>query len=271
MRGTHRSRLAATSVRCVTDPEVPLSGGNTTDGLVRVGDTVRRPSGPWSASVHYFLCHLHDVGYVGAPKSFGFDERGRHVVEYVEGHISMPFQVADSDAAIKRVGRLLRDLHDASAEYVPPDDAVWNVVIPADRCDLVVHHDAAPWNLVLSPDRWSFIDWDTAAPGSRLWELAYAAHGFLPLSPDTAPDTAGRLLAALAKGYGLSGDQRVELAALLAPRIWSMYTLLEHGHTYGVEPWTRLWSNGHGAIWRADAEYAERHYRLLLDAVLDDA
>ena len=50
-----------------------------------------------------------------------------------------------------------------------------------------------------------------------------------------------------------------------------MHTLLKQGHSDSVEPWARLWSDGHGAVWRADAEYAERHHRLLLDAVLDDA
>ena len=253
------------------EEEVPLVGGNVTDGLVRVGNTVRRPPGPWSASVHHFLCHLNDVGYEGAPRSLGFDAQGRHVLEYIEGRVSMPFEVSDPDAAVRRVGRLLRDLHDASAEYVPPDGAVWNIVIPPDRCDLVVHHDAAPWNLVLGSDRWTFIDWDTAAPGSRLWDLSYAAHGFIPLAPDTAPDVAGRLLAALADGYGLSGDHRVELAEVLAPRIWSMYTLLEQGHSVSVEPWATLWSEGHGDIWRTNAEYAEQHHRLFLAALLGDA
>jgi hypothetical protein len=30
-------------------------------------------------------------------------------------------------------------------------------------------------------DRWVFIEWDGAGPGSRLWDLAYAMKGFLPL------------------------------------------------------------------------------------------
>ena len=47
---------------------------------------------------------------------------------------------------------------------------------------IIAHHDLAPWNLVIGPARWAFIDWDTAAPGSRLWDLAYALHGFVPLS-----------------------------------------------------------------------------------------
>lgn len=252
----------------MTDQEVPLLGGNVTGGLVRIGNTVRRPSGPWSPSVHHFLSHLNDVGYEGAPKSLGFDEQGRHTVEYVRGDVLMPFQAPDLNSALQRIGGLLRDLHDASAEYIPPDDAVWNIVIPADRCDLIVHHDAAPWNLVLNPDRWVFIDWDATAPGSRLWDLAYAAHGFIPLAPGTSSNAAGRLLAALADGYGLTGEQRVELSALLGPRIGSMHRLLAHGHSNRIEPWARLWSQGHGQTWRADAEYVEQNNRIFLAALL---
>ena len=228
----------------MSDRGVPLAGGNVTAGLVRVGATVRRPSGPWSPSVHHFLSYLNSVGYEGAPQSFGFEEQGRHVVEYVPGDVATPFEAADLRSAMRRVGRLLRDLHDASAEYTPPADSVWNIGIPADRCDLIVHHDASPWNLVLNADRWALIDWDTTAPGSRLWDVAYAAHGFVPLAPKTSPSAAGRLLAAMADGYGLTGDQRVELSALIAPRVWSMYRLLAHGHHNRVEPWARLWLVG---------------------------
>ena len=192
------------------------------------------------------------------------------MLEYVQGDVSMPFQAPDPlTSAMQRIGRLLRDLHDASAEYIPPDDAVWSIVIPADRCDLLVHHDAAPWNLVVNPDRWVLIDWDATAPGSRLWDLAYAAHGFIPLAPGTSPSSAGRLLAAVADGYGLTGEQRVELSDLLAPLIWSMHRLLAHGHSNRIEPWARLWSQGHGETWRADAEYVEQHYGFFLAALLD--
>ena len=203
--------------------ETPLVGGNVTAGLVRVGDTVRRPAGPWSPSVHHFLTHLADVGFEGAPRSLGFDDRGRHVLEWVAGEVVMPFVVGNRRAAVRRVGRLLRDLHDASVEYVPAADAVWNVLIPPDRSELLVHHDAAPWNLVMGPHRWAFIDWDSAAPGSRTWDLAYAAHGFVPLAPATPRSVAARLLRDLADAYGLTEVHRTGLADALAPRIWSMH------------------------------------------------
>lgn len=32
----------------MTGTEIPLDGGNMSSGVVRVGDTVRRPAGPWT-------------------------------------------------------------------------------------------------------------------------------------------------------------------------------------------------------------------------------
>lgn len=249
------------------DVELSLPGGNTTGGVVRVGDTVRRPATAASATVHAFLKHLNDVGYSGAPRTLGFDEQGRHVVEFVEGPILMPFAPPERLPALRRVGRLLRDLHDAAEGFAVPDDAVWNVVIPPDRADLVVHHDAAPWNLVAG-SRWVLIDWDNCGPGSRLWDLAYAAHGFLPLAGETPVEVAATGLGALADGYGLDEQGRLDLAELLVPRIMSMYELLLRGHQEKTEPWCGLWEQGHGDIWFSHAEYTRTHLAAFKVALL---
>ena len=55
------------------------------------------------------------------------------------------------------------------------------------------------------------------------------------------------------------------------PRIWSMYTLLKLGHGDSVEPWARLWLEGHGHVWRTDAECVEKHHDLFLAALLENA
>ena len=153
-------------------------------------------------------------------------------------------------------------------EYRPPADARWNVVIEPDARDLVVHHDLAPWNLVCGPRRWAFIDWDGAGPGSRLWDLAYAAHGFGGLTPATPVTAAARRLAALADGYRLDARGRASLTDLLVARIMSMYDLLREGHRTGAQPWARLWAQGHGATWLANAEYTSGHIDAFRDALV---
>jgi len=70
-----------------TSHELPLSGGRLTAGVVRVGDTVRRPTGPHSAFVHALLMHLEAVGFAGAPRLLGMDDQGREILSYLAGWV----------------------------------------------------------------------------------------------------------------------------------------------------------------------------------------
>lgn len=239
--------------------EIPLTGGNTSSGVVRVGDTVRRPAGPWTPAVHALLAHLHAAGFDGAPRPLGYDSRGREVLSFVPGPVAWPdhFALLEADAPLRRVARLIRDFHDAAASFVAPPDARWRQLMPAGAAEIIVHGDLAPWNLVAG-QRWAFIDWDTAGPGSRLWDLAYAVHGFAPLSADPAFQRAdaGRRLRLIADGYGLSEQERRDLIPLLARRSQAMADFLAAQAAAGTQPWTRLHAEGHGDVWAADARYA---------------
>jgi len=50
------------------DREIPLAGGQQTPGVVRIGDTVRRPMGPNAPFDHELLRYLEEVGFDGAPR-----------------------------------------------------------------------------------------------------------------------------------------------------------------------------------------------------------
>ncbi|GLY34898.1 hypothetical protein Amsp01_009220 [Amycolatopsis sp. NBRC 101858] len=250
--------------------EIPLTGGNVSAGVVRVGNTVRRPAGPWTPSVHALLEHLRSVGFRGAPRSLGLDERGREVLEFIPGDVPWPDRIdlLEPDAAVVAVGRLVRDFHDAVAGFVPPPGASWRVLIPADGAEIIAHHDLAPWNLVVGGPRWAFIDWDTAAPGTRLWDLAYTANDFALLTGGVAQAAAARRMRLLADAYDLAEAERRELASLLGPRARAMHDFLAAQAAVGEEPWTHLWREGHGTHWRQRADYLEQHHDLWLRALL---
>jgi Ser/Thr protein kinase RdoA (MazF antagonist) len=228
-----------------------LEGGNVAAAVVRIGGTVRKPVTPATPAVEALLAHLD--GFPGAPRHLGRDDRNRQVLEYVPGTIH---DIPRDYGELRRVGRLIRDLHDAVADFRPPEGARWDVVIPPDREDLVCHHDLAPWNLVRAEDRWVFIDWDGAGPGSRLWDLAYAAHGFVPMAKTGDPAADAPRLRALADGYDLDDEQRAALPPLIVAHTRGMYDLLR---TATHDPWRRLHAEGHGDHWGPAADYIERH------------
>ncbi|MFI2076838.1 MULTISPECIES: hypothetical protein [Streptomyces] len=69
----------------------------------------------------------------------------------------------------------------AAAQPLPGGNVSAGVV----RIGDTVRRPAGPWTpAVHALDGWTFIDWDTAGPASRLWDVAYAVHGFIPLSAD---------------------------------------------------------------------------------------
>lgn len=234
-----------------------LAGGNVADAVVRVGDTVRKPVTASTPAVEALLRHLD--GFAGAPRTFGRDEQGRQVLEYIPGTVD---DLPASTAELHRVGRLIRDLHDALADFEPPADARWDVVIPPDREELVCHHDLAPWNLVRAEERWVFIDWDGAGPGSRMWDLAYAAHGFVPLHEGGDPVVDGPRLRALVDGYGVDDGQRARLPGLIVAHTRGMFELLRDSALTGRQPWGRLYAEGHGDHWGPAARYVERNLDL---------
>ena len=234
-----------------------LTGGNVAV-VVRSGDTVRKPWTDATPAVHAFLRHLRAKGVPGVPKVLGRDEQGRQVLEYVpgvEGQQLPPMTVAE----LRRLGGMVRVLHDASADFVPPPGAVWEVAIPPDGAELICHQDLAPWNLIREGDTWTFIDWDASAPGTRLWDLAYVVQTFTPLVAGGDPAVDAPRVRAVVEGYGLDEAGRAALPELLVARTRAMFDLLEHGSRTGAQPWARLWDEGHGVHWGGAADYVAAH------------
>ena len=251
----------------MTEDEYILTGGNVAARVLRIGVTVRKPATAATPSVKRFLEFLQEQGYPASPQHFGIDEQGRQSLEFVPGvmgNAAPPLSLEDSE----RVGGLIRRLHEAAAGFPVPAEARWDVPIRPDREELICHNDLAPWNLVRNGDRWVFIDWDNAGPGSRLWDLAYAAITFPPIEPEG--DIAEMLprVRALIRGYGLSPAQGPALPELMRRRAQAMGDLLVRGAESGLQPWAQMYAADHARYWLGSARFIEEHRRVLEDACM---
>ncbi|RII17226.1 Phosphotransferase enzyme family protein [Streptomyces sp. YIM 130001] len=191
------------------DRPVPLRGGRTTRGVVRVGDTVRRPASPASPFVASLLDLLESRGFTGAPRHLGRDARGRDTLSYVPGWVPPTFRPW-TDAQVAAAGALARDLHDATRG----SDL-------AGRHQVVCHHDPGPNNAVFQDELpVAFIDFDMAAPGSPLEDVGYMAWLWCVSSKAGAPpvEVQATQVRVLADAYGLAGPERAALVDAMLER-----------------------------------------------------
>ncbi|HEY6737937.1 MAG TPA: phosphotransferase [Actinopolymorphaceae bacterium] len=174
----------------MTNAEEHVLTGGVVNVVVRVGDTVRRPTGPWTPAVHALLNHLEAVGFAYSPRVLGIDEQGREILSFVEGVPAMrPWPpVLRTDAGLRALGTMLGELTRALATFVPPPDAVWRTSPgpTATPGSGFRHGDVGMWNTIWDEDRLvGLIDWDFAEPAPPLWDLAQAAWYAVPLYAGT--------------------------------------------------------------------------------------
>lgn len=255
---------------------IPLAGGDVNVGdrvVVRVGDTVRRPAGPHTPAVSALLDHFEQVGFDGAPRSLGLDERGRHVVSFVEGTPALP-PVPSSDEALAALGSLLRRMHDAQEGFVPPADAAWSPGPLAPRAgEVICHNDVFPPNVILRDGLpAALIDWDLAGPMPRLYDVASAANFWVPLTHERRAAAlglttlrAGERLRLLCDAYGLETVDRVAVLDVVAHRNRMGHEI--HRLLGGVERrpgWREMWDAGSGDEILARSAWFEAHRAQLL-------
>jgi hypothetical protein len=226
---------------------------------VRVGDTVRRPVGPWTPAIHALLDHLEAMRFNAAPRAFGLDAEGREVVSYVDGDVVWPdhFELLETDGALAEIARLIRRYHDVVASFIPPGDARWwdLAADPTGASEVVCHNDLAPWNLVRDADGgWTFIDWDLAAPGRRSWDLGWALLSFIPLTPDRPleDDAIARRLRVFMEAYGAPEELEAALRGAVERGEHEAARIRTRAGE-GEEVFVKLRDEGHAEIWAGAA------------------
>jgi Ser/Thr protein kinase RdoA (MazF antagonist) len=251
--------------------EVPLAGDGVTQGIVRVGDTVRRPVRPFTGTVQAFLAHLHARGFAGAPLPLGYDDLGREVLSYVAGDVPrepLP-DSATTLPVLEELARLVRRLHDAAEGFAAPADAVWGgrPLPPGPGLDeprLVSHMDYCPGNVVFRAGLpAALIDFDLARPTTRLADAVNALYWWAPLLHplDRAPalvdaDIPARV-AAFADAYGMTARQRADLVPFAVKRAHDSSASARAAAQ--VDPvFRRFWDEGvRDRMPRAEAWWAE--------------
>lgn len=258
-------------------PEVPLPGGDVTAGVVRVGSTVRRPVGDGSPFVHALLRHLEAVGFDGAPRFLGLDDRGREVLTFVEGEVAgrpRPAWIADEDRMVS-VARLVRRYDDAASSFVAPDgvapgagttDLPGVPPAPPGAPETVAHLDITPENVVFRAGRAvALIDFDLARPAPRVVEVFNLMLWWAPLFDPADRDPllrdvdVPRRVRLLADAYDMSPADRarlVEVARASSARTW--FTMRHRARTLGGG-WQRMWDEGVGDTIRRRQAWLDAH------------
>ncbi|MBF2066996.1 MAG: phosphotransferase [Calothrix sp. C42_A2020_038] len=198
--------------------EILLTGGKTNLGsIVRVGDTVRRPINSNSTFVHEFLQYLESIKFDASPYFLGMDEQGREVISYIEGEVPLNLGYY-SDEQLVAAAKLIRRFHDVTEGCKL-----------AGSEEIVCHNDLSPCNFVFINDKpTSIIDFDMAAPGTRIFDLAYAAWLWLDIgNEEISVNDQKRRLIVFTEAYGIYNTNL--LIEIMTKR---QSILIEEGHRH---------------------------------------
>ena len=220
--------------------------GAGSTGVQRRGNVILRPAAPWTPTVHSLLRHLEDVGFSGAPRvvGSGIAPDGREALTYFEGEFTHPGPWSIEGAA--GVGHLLRKLHEATATYTPPPDAVWPPWFGrrlGGPNRIIGHCDVAPWNIVTRDGLpVALIDWETAGPVDPMAELAQTCWLNAKLFDDDvaereglpSPEVRARQLRAIVDAYSPTMSQRRRIVDLIIG--YAIHDAAETADEFNVTP-----------------------------------
>lgn len=245
-------------------PEIELPAGDVTVGVVRIGDTVRRPRQETSAGVAEYLRYLEQVGFDRAPRYLGVDAQGRDVLTFLAGEVpGDPVEPwAAEDAVLPSVARLARALHDASAGFRPsapirPYVASRPKPLLPDEPRLIAQRDITPQNTVFRDGAaWGLVDFDLSDWTTRSVDLANTAMHWVPMCDpiDRGPafsgvDVGGRLRSML-DAYGRDVVTPGALLHACELRFAGGYAAMKWAAECLGGGWARMWAEGAGDVIR---------------------
>jgi hypothetical protein len=243
--------------------EQPAWLAGNVGGAWRIGDTVHRTTGPWTAAVHALLNFLAPrLDHI--PRVLGSDEQGREVLTFLPG------RVVDIDTELLTLGQIdslmswTRSFHEVVAGFGHPGP--WRYPRVA-QASLIGHNDIAPYNVCFDGDDVAGVfDWDLAGPTTPLMELAFIAWNCVPLWRDIGDEASAERIRRICSAYG--GVRPRQIVDVVRLRIQMMLDWIPRGARAGDAGLRRLMS--HGEPERSQEALNElvprlRRIRLLLD------
>lgn len=239
-----------------------LRGGVANEGAVtRIGGHVRRPSNPYSSTIHRLLLWLRTAGFDGASVPIGIDDDGRERLEFIEGDVPVPPYPAwaQTDAALESVAVLLRRFHDASSSFDASGLGWSGELADPEGGSIICHNDVCLENIVFRDGvAVGLLDFDFAAPGRPMHDLAQFARMCVPVDDDASAARLGwgavdrpARLRLVAEAYGADPADRVELVAILAASIARGGEFVRRRAQAGDPGFVKMW-NDMGGMERFD-------------------
>jgi hypothetical protein len=182
------------------EQELPLTGGRSTPGIVRAGNTVRRPLKPDSDRTHRLLTYLENRGFDGAPRFLGVDARRRAILSFIDGFAPPHNGFRLCEAGVRAGARLVRRVHDLTAgtEFSAGSEVACH---PNLSQPTFIFREMIPVGI---------IDWDGTRPGTRLANFADFLWAFVHPAMYGNGEPAARMLRVAADAYGLHDSALVD-------------------------------------------------------------
>ncbi|XAS64211.1 phosphotransferase [Micrococcaceae bacterium Sec5.8] len=255
-----------------------MPAGDVTEGVVRVGGTIRRPHQRQSLAVAAYLDWLEDAGFAGSPRFLGRDAEGRDALTFLPGQCAgaVPELWVQSEELLASVAQLLRRLHQASAGFAPAEHPFPPRPVSQDPAELVCHLDVTPQNVVVQCGRAAgLVDFDLAGPTTALKDSFNTAMHWVPLRDpaDHWPGWEGtdpfRRLRIFADAYGWTATQRRRLPAAGIAATALSYQRMEHNAQVLGGGWARMWNEGVGGLILRRRRWLEANAEQLTDVLLE--
>ncbi|MGB5946591.1 phosphotransferase [Paenisporosarcina sp.] len=250
-----------------------LTGGNVST-VYRSGDTVRRELKSDSLKIHKLLKHLENKGFSYAPKFLGIDEKGREILSFIEGEAgNYPLkEYMWSDDVLKEIAKMQRLYHDSVSdfpllnEWKPMDNT-------PDKIEVLCHNDFAIYNIIFDHEKpVGIIDFDVAAPGPRLWDIAYTLYTCIPLSrlyhtetgeavyydPLKDADRIKQRVKFFFESYGIEGMEKGFLEMVLL-RLEGLCNYMKRKASEGDVAFQKMVDEGHFEHYQSDIKFIREH------------